>query len=246
MEKNPILITTAMNSEMNLLIEKIENKVKKIEYGFEIYEGMIKNYPVILLKTNVGEINAAIGITLAIQKYHPIAIVNQGTAGSHEKSYKKFDLIIGDSIININSVKTGIRQNGEGSTPLELEIKEFISDSEDKIIIYKSDDKMMELAQKIAKNYTYGEVHVGRIGSGDIWNREVDRINWFNKNLKTVCEEMEGISNYKVAKMFNIPIINFRVISNNELNGEKFDSKTTEASQSFTYDFIKELVKNLE
>lgn len=221
-----------MECELEYLIEKLENKVTKKENVYEVYEGKINNYPVVILKTEVGTINAAISLMLAVQKYSPIAIINEGTSGSHEYTYHKFDLVIGDSVININSIKTCVKQIGRGTTPLEWEIKEF-HNATGELTEYNSDEKLLELAKEMEEEYKYGKLYVGKIGSGDIWNREVDRISWFNKKFKTCCEEMEAISIYKIANMFNIPVIAFKVISNNEILGEKFDKNWRSLSRIY-------------
>lgn len=194
MLKRPILITGAMGLELELIISKLKNRIEKEENTYILYEGKIENYPVIILKTKVGIINAAISLMFAIQKYNPIAIINQGTAGSHEYNCHKFDLVIGENVLNINTIKTGVKQLGRGSNPLEWQIKEFHTGSENELTIYNCDEKLLEIAKNMKDKYTSGKVHFGRIGSGDIWNREIDRINWLNKNFKTSCEEMEAVS----------------------------------------------------
>ena len=48
----------------------------------------------------------------------------------------------------------------------------------------------MQLALNLSDSYKDGNVWYGRIGSGDIWNREVDRIMYLNKEYNTLCEDM--------------------------------------------------------
>ena len=245
MLKRPVLITGAMELELEDIISRLKNKIHKEENSYILYEGKIDNYPVLILRTKVGVINAAIAVSMIIQKYNPIAIINQGTAGSHEYNCHKFDLVVGDTVININTMKTGVKKLGRGTNPLEWQIKEFHTESETETIVYNCDEKMLEIAKSMKEKYKFGKMHIGRIGSGDIWNREIDRINWFNKNFKTLCEEMEAVSIYKVANIFEIPVIGFKVVSNNELIGEKFDAKTAEACQEFTYEFVREYLKHI-
>lgn len=81
MEKRPVVIIAAMDVEFKLLKDKMENlKVSKIN-KYNCYEGLIDNYPVVICNCLVMSINAAIATTLAIQKYNPMAIINEGTAG---------------------------------------------------------------------------------------------------------------------------------------------------------------------
>ena len=77
----------------------------------------------------------------------------------------------------------------------------------------------------------------GVIGSGDIWNREADKILMLNREYGVLCEAMEGIAVYTVANNFKIPVIEIRVISNNEILNEKYD-----LIQKFTYDLIQKII----
>jgi len=81
MEKKPIVVIAALDVEFGFLKEKLEDlKISKInQYTF--YEGLINNYPIVICCCMVMGINATIATTLAIQKYNPLAIINEGTAG---------------------------------------------------------------------------------------------------------------------------------------------------------------------
>lgn len=85
MEKRPILIQGAIDIEVNYLIDILENK-EEIEIGtYKFFRGYIDNYPVIVSKTKIGQTNAGASTSIAILKYSPIMIINQGTAGGHRK-----------------------------------------------------------------------------------------------------------------------------------------------------------------
>ena len=121
-------------------------------------------------------------------------------------------------------------------TPREYNLEKL------ELTVHPANEEMIELVKSIESKYSYGKVHYGRIGSGDVWNREIDRIKWFNKKLKTSCEEMEALSVYKIANMNNIPVIAIKVISNNEILQEKYDILTVNACQEFVYLYIKECI----
>ena len=81
----PILIQGAENSEIDYFLEKMNNK-KEIEIAtFKFWAGEIDNYPVVISRTKVGEVNSAIATTIAITNFQPMCIINQGTAGSHQE-----------------------------------------------------------------------------------------------------------------------------------------------------------------
>lgn len=89
--KLPILIVGAMEVEVDLFISKLQKRQEKVIAGYHFYQGEIENYPVVIVETQVGLINSAVAITLAIENYHPVCIINQGVAGALRKrnSYQR-------------------------------------------------------------------------------------------------------------------------------------------------------------
>ena len=240
-EKNPIVVIVAMEIEFEDLLKKLENTNITSISKYKFYEGTINDYPVVICHCRVNEINAAIVTLMAIQKYHPIAIINEGTAGGYGESIHKNDIVIGTSAINLASVKTPQKKKGEGSNSLEWTMIGFFDDDEgNRKDFQKADENLVNLAKKI--EYKNGTVHFGVVGSSDNWNSEADRILWLNKELGALCEEMECISIYTVANNFNIPVIGIKVISNNDMINESFDTSTALSSQTFTYDLILKII----
>ena len=109
MTKRPIVIMVAMKAEMDYLLEKLENKKIEKVNKYEFYEGTMNNYPVVICHFHIMSFNAAIATTIAITKYNPIAIINEGCSGSHSNDIKRNDIVIGEKCINIVSAKTLIK-----------------------------------------------------------------------------------------------------------------------------------------
>jgi len=236
MEKRPILIMVAMEVETNFLISKLENQVCQKVNKYKFFEGKINNYPIVICLSNVMTINSSVATVIAIQKYNPIAIINEGTAGAHCKDIHTGDIVVGERCFNINSFQSLHKKEGEGSNPFEWELMNFTSDQADRFEYQYADKYLINLAKQI--KYTDGKVHFGNIGSGDCWNKETDRILWLHDKNNSLCEDMEGISSYTLANNFNIPVIGIRVISNNEILGEPYDRNIGIKAQEFTYQLI--------
>jgi len=73
--------------------------------------------------------------------------------------------------------------------------------------------------------FSSGKIVKGTLGSGDVFNREYDRIMWLQETFQNLSEDMESIGCYTVCEKFLIPCIGIRVISNNELLGESIDKR---------------------
>ena len=241
MKKKPILIVAAMDVEFELLKNKLENlKVSKInKYNF--YEGTIDDYPVVICNCLIMSINASIATTLAIHKYNPLVIINEGTSGGHGQNVHKGDIVIGENCINILSAGTPRKEKGEGSNSLEWVLTTFITEKPNRLIYQQANSKLVNLAKSV--EYLEGKVHIGTIGSGDIWDREYDRMEMLNKKYGTLCEDMEANAIYTVANQFNIPVIGIKIVSNNEGLGECYERSTGVKSQEFSYELIKKIIK---
>lgn len=247
MEK-PILIQGAMQVEIEYLISQISNMQKDVIKGYEFYKGELDGYPVVISKTNVGEIEMSVATLLGIINYSPIAIIVQGTAGAHDLSLYKHDIVVGTSCININSFESSVKKKEKGSNALEWELKTFKSGIEnDKLLENYANSELVEISKKVQSKYTKGKVVFGVLGSGDCWNKEWDRIEWLNKNYNTLCEDMESISTYSICNKFNIPVLGIRVISDNErVEGQIYDRTTGIDSQEFTLEVCKEYIKRMK
>lgn len=242
MRKQPILIIAAMNSEIDYLVKKIDNCKITEKVAYKFYEGSIQNYPVVLVKTNIGLVNAASATTLAIEKYNPLLILNEGTAGGITENKHKKDIIIGTEVFNINSYRTPYKELGEGTDSRDWELMMFTDGSFDQKTIFKSDEKLAELAYSLKDEYEHGSVYTGIIGSGDVWNREKDKLKYLDEVHNVSCEDMESIAIYTVAKNYNIPVLAIKIMSDNELLGEEYEPKVGLYAQEFCYKVIKKII----
>jgi len=242
--QKPIMIMGAMEDvELNILIKEINpsNIVKESIYTY--YEGKLFDYPVIVCRTRIGMVNAGVATALGIKKYNPCAIIIQGTAGAHTKTVHKNDIIVGTEVININSFRTPEKKEGEGISHDEWEIINFGTEQGSQVVL-KSDEKLVNSAKNIISKYKKGNIVFGRIGSGDVWNREADRILMFSNNHGTYCEEMEGFAVLSIANQYSVPAIDIRIISNNELLGEEYERESGHDVQRFVLELVKEYIKN--
>lgn len=121
----PILITGAEDTELNILLDKLEDKKEGYIQGYNFYKGFFFKYPVIILKTDVGIINATISTTVAIQEFDPCIIINQGTAGSHVLDFTRGDLVIAEKVAMMNSYVTPCKEEKMEVNALEWNIRTF-------------------------------------------------------------------------------------------------------------------------
>ena len=233
MENKTILIQGAMDVEIQTLLEKLEEQEKIIIADYEFYNGKIKNYNVIVSKTLIGTINATIATTIGIEKFKPDMVINQGIAGAHKESIHTGDIIIGEKCCNINAYSMPSKNRGEGSNPFEWEPNKRAKE------IKSANSELVQKFQKFLKEQYTGKVYTGTIGSGDVFSREIDRIDWISNNFGNLCEDMESIGVYSVCNKFNIPCIGIRIISNNEITREALDKNQAIILQELLVESLK-------
>ncbi|MFB5196028.1 5'-methylthioadenosine/S-adenosylhomocysteine nucleosidase [Neobacillus sp. KR4-4] len=249
----PILIQGPMPIEAEKFAQKLE-KVKVEKSGtFVFYKGKVNNYPVIVAKTGKGMENTAAATALAIEKYNPIAIINQGTSGGHDPSLNVFDIVLGKRTTNIGSLKTGNMAENEGMDPsiwkpMDLMASEGSGSdpNAEKVRYYYGDEKLLAAANAVKDKYTKGKVVEGTIGSADVWNNEVDRIKWFHTNYGTSVEEMEGAAAAQIADAYDVAFLGIRVLSNNKTNGGAYNPNTAEANQDYVYEVVKKYIATVQ
>ncbi|EGA90590.1 MTA/SAH nucleosidase [Planococcus donghaensis MPA1U2] len=253
--KRPILIQGPMPIEAEKFAERLENvEIEESGSTYEFYIGTVNDYPVIVSKTGKGMENTAAATAIAIEKYNPAAIINQGTSGGHDPELNVFDIVIGERTVNIGSMKTADRGEGEGIEATEWKPMDVMASegsagedpNAEKARYYDADPELLAAAIKVKDSYTQGKVVEGTIGSADVWNNEVDRINWFHENFETSVEEMESASSAMISKAYDVPFLAIRILSNNKTNDGAYNPDTAAANQEYVYEVVKEYITTLE
>ena len=91
-------IIGAMEQEVTLLRDKIENRQTLTLAGCEIYTGTLNGVEVALLKSGIGKVSAALGTTLLLQLCKPDFIINTGSAGGLAPSLTVGDILVSDEV----------------------------------------------------------------------------------------------------------------------------------------------------
>lgn len=240
-----LLFVIAMKIEFLHLLQKFE-KIEEHKIGiYTYYQTKYKNKTIYILHSNVGIINTSISLTKFLSQIKPDIIINAGTAGSHDKKLNVEDIVLASEVIYINSIETKFKENNEGSNSLEWDIKTFLEDGDKKDFegdykLYYGDKNLINKISKIGNEFGIN-ISEGRIASGDIWNKEKDRINFLNEKYSTLCEEMEIYSVYTICQQENIPCAGIKIISNNEMNGQQYDINVVKKLNDFLFKIITDL-----
>ena len=114
-ELRPVIVRGAMDLEVKKFASRLDNVSVERVGGWTFWRGTLDGYPVIVSKTLKGVSNSAAATAIAAERYHPVAIVNQGTAGGHDQQLHVYDIVLGKYSVNLGAFKTAYRKRGQGS-----------------------------------------------------------------------------------------------------------------------------------
>ena len=243
--QRPIVIQGAMDVEMQHMVKQLTD-VREVSFGgWKFFKGTLDNAPVVIAKTEVGMTNAAASTLLAIEKFNPSAIINQGTAGGHAPKLHRYDIVLGETSVNFGNFRTNHGDAGKGVDPeawIPMTLTLNVAGEAKEFTNFKGSAALLGFADAVSSTYTHGKVVRGVIGSADQWNRELDRIAWIHKTYNTAVEEMETASAAQVAEAYGIPFLGIRILSNSEHHGESFDPQAGLYCQTYVLSVVKALI----
>lgn len=207
-------IIGAMDEEISILKSAMNNVIQTSIAGCEFYQGELNGKQVILTKSGIGKVAAAVATTLLLEKFSPDTIINTGSAGGFNA-----DLNVGDIIIS-----TEVRFHDVDLTAFGYEIGQMAQLP----AAFTATPALIEIAQQAAQclpdlNVTQGLICTGDIFMADPAKTEIARTNFPNM---AACE-MEAAAIAQVCFQFSVPFVIIRSLSDiagkkSELSFEEF------------------------
>ncbi|MBQ7158917.1 MAG: 5'-methylthioadenosine/adenosylhomocysteine nucleosidase [Treponema sp.] len=202
-------IIGAMETEVALLkqLAKKNGRVKeKVAGGLIFVEGKINGVPIVIVKSGVGKVNAALCAQRLILQFKVTHIINTGIAGAIKHGLKVFDFVVSS-----DAVYHDMDATPWGYKPMEIPQMNRIS--------FPADEALLQAAQAAftdADNeefFTGHRVITGRIASGDQFISGEDVKKRIVEICDPACVEMEGAAIAHACFVSGIPYLILRCIS---------------------------------
>ena len=238
----PILVEGAMECETDLLIGELENPMEERIGGWRFVSGQFQGIPVVVSVTSIGMTNAAAATALGIEHFHPMAVINQGTAGGHDPALHTFDIVLGAKTFDASAWLSHAERRGADGRHIELRPSYYYdrnSKSDKEEVELEADPELLEAALSEVENYQAGRIVAGKIATSNNWNRQIDRILFFYKKYGSSCEEMETHAVAHVCRIYDVPFLGIRILANAELHGEEFNPASGTACQQYVLSVIR-------
>ncbi len=194
-------IIGAMEEEIVALKEKMNITEEKNMVGLTFYVGTYSDKHLVLVKSGIGKVNAAICAQALIDRFDVEKIIMMGVAGSLSE-----DLRVGDIILSEDAV-----EHDMDTSPLGDPIGTIPRMAES---YFKADQELLALAldsaKEVAKDF---RVLTGRVASGDQFICTQDAKDKIKKTVGGMCAEMEGAAVAHTCYLNDTPFLIIRAIS---------------------------------
>jgi adenosylhomocysteine nucleosidase len=240
----PIAVQGAVDTELKPLIEAVGNPEPVDIQGFRFWEGEIDGTRVVVSRTEVGMVHAAMATTILIREYAPRIIINQGTAGAVNPELRRGDIVLAEASVPFGAFRTSQRKRDEG---VDIErwtvLPRLLREGDERVRFesFTTDPELLARASEVP--YAGGELFRGVVGSADQWNREIDKLLWAHEVFGIDSEDMETAAVHQVAYISGIPVLAVRIISNSEYHDEEFRPELGSDCAEFVIAVVKALAR---
>lgn len=208
-------IIGAMEVEVSTLISSMEEDHKETIARMEFHEGRLCGKDVVIVRSGIAKVNAAVCTQILCGRYHVDRIINTGVAGSLNN-----DINIGDIVVSrectYHDVNVTIFGYRYGEVP-QMGIAAFPAD----------ESMIKEAVRAVQEAAVDVRPFIGKVVSGDQFVHEHAVKEEIRKNVGGDCCEMEGTAIAQTAWLNHVPFVIIRAIS------DKADEKTTVSYDEF-------------
>lgn len=189
-----------MEEEITLILEKLEQVNSMQKAGIRYHEGRIVDKKVVLCKSGVGKVNAAVCTQILIDRFGVDGIIFTGVAGALHPS-----LNIGDIVISTDCVQHDMDVTALGFARGEIPYQDKF--------VFEADPGLVDLAYQASSKQFKERTLKGRVLSGDQFIANRETVKRLHEEMGGACTEMEGAAVAQVCSMSNVPFVIIRSMS---------------------------------
>lgn len=212
-----------------MTVSRIEKKA-----NMEFYEGALNGAAVVVVRSGVGKVNAALCTQILADLFEVSHIINTGVAGSLNPKLDIGDILISRDALH-HDVDVTIFGYQPGEVP-QLGLREF-----------PADETLARLAKETCEKVN-PDIHavLGRVVSGDQFISGNETKERLIREYQGDCAEMEGASIAHGAYLNGIPFVIIRAISDKADNSAEVEYPVFEAAAAkHSAALVRELVSRI-
>ena len=220
-------IIGAMEVEVGILCDHLQNKEVIELQGYKFNKGLLNGKEVVVVKSGIGKVNAALCAQLLIFKFNADKVINTGIAGATGSGLGIFDFVVSTSTVyhDFNCAFFGYEL---GQIPGMA--KEFLADTQ-----------MIESTIQAFSKTDFSKEHKmvkGLIASGDQFISSGEQKDFIKTNFNPMCVEMEGSAIAHACSVNKTPFVIIRCMSD-------MADDSAESTYTFNEDYCAQMCAKL-
>lgn len=218
-------------------VEQLKNEMDHVEVTaaakMDFYKGKICGKDVVVVRSGVGKVNAAVCVQILADRFGVDGIVNTGIAGSLRAEINIGDLVLSTDAVQ-HDVDATVFSYPAGQIP---QMEEFS---------FAADEKLRQLARACCARVNPDiAVYEGRVLTGDQFISDKVKKEWLIRTFDGACAEMEGAAIAQAASLNQIPFLIVRAISDKaddsaQMDYDEFERQAIVHSVNLTRELIRE------
>lgn len=197
----PIAIVGAMDAEIENLLPHINDKKTVVIGQHTYYQGQIGDHEVVVTRSGVGKVNAAVTTTVLIREFKADKLIFTGIAGAAAAELEPTDVVVSTALVQ-HDVDLTVFGNAPG-------LMDGFTDR-----LFYADKELQAIAMQAATQVVgANKAHAGIIATGDQFIADKQQVARISKEFDAMAVEMEGGAVAQVAFMYKIPLVVIRTIS---------------------------------
>ena len=193
-------IIGAMEPEVAVLRDQIDNMTVEKYATCEFYIGQIQGVDVVVTLSGIGKVAATVAATVLIEKYAPDCVINTGSAGGFDPQLNVGDVVIG----------TEVRHHDVDLTVFGYEIGQVPRMP----AAFLPHPQLAEIARASVATTEGLQTVEGLIATGDTFMADPERVARTREQFPTMkAVEMEAAAIAQTCHQFEVPFVVIRSLS---------------------------------
>ncbi|MCF3941838.1 5'-methylthioadenosine/S-adenosylhomocysteine nucleosidase [Oceanobacillus alkalisoli] len=192
-------IIGAMDEEIAYLLGNMDDRIEITVAGCRFIQGELLGKEIVLLKSGIGKVNAAMGTTIMMERFHPDFIINTGSAGGFSDNLQVGDLVISNEVVH-HDVDVTAFDYSYGQVP-------------GLPATFQADERLVHLTADTVKGLGIN-FEIGLIATGDSFMEDEGKVNTARSNFpEMIASEMEAAAIAQVCAQYEVPFVVIRALS---------------------------------
>lgn len=193
-------IIGAMEEEVEMLRGSLENAKAEVIANCEFTTGTYRGQEIVLLKSGIGKVNAAMSTTILLQYYKPDLVINTGSAGGFDENLEVGSIVISNEVRHhdVDVTAFGYEMGQVPQMPAA----------------FQSNPELVELAEKAVSELENLPYATGLIATGDSFMSDPERVQLVRSQFPEMkAAEMEAAAVAQVCFQFDTAFVVIRALS---------------------------------